>query len=327
MSEANNVALDDITRLEERVSPGTLPGLFHNMMTTEALGGLSMTDITAEQEGWSFQPQSSNDSLSPEAQTLMDAFCETRLHYHPRKMQLVLPDSICSRSKWGVGEDTNVFERLPIKMIGFVIPPDHPEVQFEVDRDQDNDSVNVRVTDMGERVDSLRTEVTCFHPIEGFTQPELNSETGLLYHEGDFYLSKENMTINSKLLADKTRLDRIDHEKMKGHASVHDNGVAVGPWPRFLKNISLTRTTRAGDDVSLDLTALYNPSQKNVTRPEATDSYSHVTVRRDSDTVCSDVRFLVPARMPSYTPEQEEEILGMTGHSFTEASLWSSITA
>ncbi|ODO03222.1 hypothetical protein I350_06067 [Cryptococcus amylolentus CBS 6273] len=265
------------------------------MMTTEALGGLSMTDITAEQEGWSFQPQSSNDSLSPEAQTLMDAFCETRLHYHPRKMQLVLPDSICSRSEWGVGEDTNVFERLPIKMIEFVIPPDHPEVQFEVDRDQDNDSVNVRVTDMGERVDSLRTE--------------------------------ENMTINSKLLADKTRLDRIDHEKMKGHASVHDNGVAVGPWPRFLKNISLTRTTRAGDDVSLDLTALYNPSQKNVTRPEATDSYSHVTVRRDSDTVCSDVRFLVPARMPSYTPEQEEEILGMTGHSFTEASLWSSITA
>ncbi|ODO03221.1 hypothetical protein I350_06066 [Cryptococcus amylolentus CBS 6273] len=227
-------------------------------------------------------------------------------------MQLVLPDSICSRSEWGVGEDTNVFERLPITMVEFVIPPDHPQVQFEADRDPDNDSVNVRVRDMGERIDFLETEVTCFHPVEGLTQPGLDSKTGLLYHAGDFYVSKENMTIGSKLIADKTRLDQIDHEKLEGHASVYDNNVAVGPWPQFLRNISLTRTTRTGDDVSQTLQALYISSQKNVTRPAATDNYSHVTIRRDDTNVCSDVRFLVPARLSDYTPE-EADVAGRTG--------------
>ncbi|ODN83789.1 hypothetical protein L198_07685 [Cryptococcus wingfieldii CBS 7118] len=240
-------------------------------------------------------------------------------------MQLVLPDSICSRSDWGVGEDTNVFERLPITMIEFVISPGHPQVQFEVDRDPDNDSVNVRITDVGEDIDFLETEVTCFHPVEGLTQPGLDSETGLLYHAGDFYVSKENMTLGSKLFADKTRLDQIDHEKLEGHASVYDNGVAVGPWPKFLRNISLTRTTRTGDDVSLDLKALYIPSQKNVTRPAATDNYSHVTIRLDDTDVCSDARFLVPAKLSDYTP-MEADVAGRTGPSFTEASMWSGIT-
>ncbi|WVQ76877.1 hypothetical protein IAR50_006551 [Cryptococcus sp. DSM 104548] len=241
-------------------------------------------------------------------------------------MQLVLPDSICSRSAWGVGEDSNAFEQLPIKMIEFVIPPDLPEIQFEVDTDGSTDTVDVRVTDVGEAIDFVDTEVTCFHPVSGHTQPELDSETGLLYHEGDWYLSKENMVIGSKLLADKTRLDRIDHEKMRGHQNVLDNGNSVGPWPKFSRAISLTRTTRAGDHVSLDLTALYSPSQKNVTRPEATDGYSHVTIRRDDADVCSDVRFLVPAKS-DFTPESEAEIVGTSGPSFMEASQWSVIAA
>ncbi|TYJ55521.1 hypothetical protein B9479_003793 [Cryptococcus floricola] len=299
---------------------------------SQDLGGLSMTDITAEQEGWSFQPRPSNDSLSPEAKTLMDAFCETRVHYHPRKMRFKLPDPICSRSDWGVGEDTNVFERLPITMLEFVIPPDHPQVKFELDSDPDNNIVDVRVTNFGQGIDFLDTEVTCFHPVKGLTQPELNSETGLLYHEGDFYLSKENMTIASKkkylmfehkLVADKTRMDTIYHEKiLKGHDVTFDDGLRFGSPPDFFRTIAMTRTTRAGDSVSLDVRAYYTPREKNVTRPEATDSYSHVTVRRDSDTACSDVQFLVPARMPSYTPEQEAEIVETAGHSFTEASKW-----
>ncbi|TYJ55523.1 hypothetical protein B9479_003795 [Cryptococcus floricola] len=240
-------------------------------------------------------------------------------------MQLVLPESICSRSDWGVGEDTNVFEQLPITMVEFVIPPGHPQVQFEVLRNPDIDSVNVRITDVGEDIDFLETEVTCFHPVEGLTQPGLDSEAGLLYHAGDFYVSKENMTIGSKLIAEKTRLDQVQHEKLERHASVLDNGVPVGPWPIYRRNISLTRTTRTGDDVSLDLEALYTPSQKNVTRPAATDDYSHVIVRLDFMDGCTDARFLVPAKSSDYTPE-EADVAGRTGPSFTEASMWSGIT-
>ncbi|ODO03223.1 hypothetical protein I350_06068 [Cryptococcus amylolentus CBS 6273] len=241
------MASETDTNLGERVVPGTKPGLFHSMRTASELGRINMIDLAPDGEDWSFQPQASSDSLAtPEADALLYAFCDSRVHYNSRRMELDLPETICSRSDWGTGEDTNVFEKLPITKIQFEIPADYPKVEFDVQRNLVDDSVDVRVTDVGEDdEDVLETEVTCFHPVLGLPAPEIGSETGLLHREGDYYLSRERMIITSKIVAGKSRMDLIDHEEMS-HNTVCDDGVPIGHWPNFSGDIMLTRSTRRG---------------------------------------------------------------------------------
>ncbi|TYJ55520.1 hypothetical protein B9479_003792 [Cryptococcus floricola] len=316
------MASETDTIVGERVSPGTIPGLFHSMRTAPEPGTIDMIDLTPDGEDWSFQPQASSDSFAtPEANALFQDLCGSKVHYNSRRMQLVLPASICSRSDWGIGQDTNAFEKLPITMIQFEIPADFPKVEFNVHRDPDDGSVDVRVTDFGEEdEDDLETEVTCFHPVIGLAAPEIGSDTGLLYRKGDYYLSQERMTITSKIVAGKSRMDLIDHETM-GH-TVCDGGVPLGHRPDFSGDITLTRSTRDGDRVSLDLEAVYRPYQKSVTRPAATDDYSFVTMCRDDENSCSDVRFLEPARNVDYSVEPASEVTGTTGEWYTDAAMW-----
>ncbi|ODO00047.1 hypothetical protein I350_06671 [Cryptococcus amylolentus CBS 6273] len=201
--------------LEERLPADAIPGLFHGMSTGSVLGGVGMTDFdNGEPEGWSFQPYPLNDLTEDDEKRVMGAICDTRVHYHPRRMHLTLNRPIPSASALDTGADTEYTqaidpEQQAITWIEFVIPPDDAQAEYTVEREEDGSRrVNV-ITSASPGREPLLTEVTCFHPVRN---NRTMATDGPLIRGDDIYVTKEYMEIISDLPSDKDRMDHIEYE-------------------------------------------------------------------------------------------------------------------
>ncbi|TYJ53877.1 hypothetical protein B9479_005499 [Cryptococcus floricola] len=295
---------------DESLSPDAIPGLFHSMSTGSVLGGVGMTDFdNGEPEGWSFQPHPLNDDLTvDDEKRVMGAICDTRVHYHPRRMHLTLSRPIPSASALDRGADAEYTqaidpEQQAITRIEFVIPPDYAQAEYTVEREEDGSRrVNV-ISFASPGREPLLTEVTCFHPVRN---NRTRATDGPLIRGDDIYVTKEYMEIVSDLPSDKDRMDHIEYESMQGN-DVHENGEPLGLWPEFELPIELVRTDQSGGRTSLSLDASYFPSVKRVTRPATADNFSYVTIRhKDMDTF-AEVQFLVTADASKRAREEEWE--------------------
>ncbi|ODN74179.1 hypothetical protein L202_07630 [Cryptococcus amylolentus CBS 6039] len=262
--------------LEERLPADAIPGLFHGMSTGSVLGGVGMTDFdNGEPEGWSFQPYPLNDLTEDDEKRVMGAICDTRVHYHPRRMHLTLNRPIPSASALDTGADTEYTqaidpEQQAITWIEFVIPPDDAQAEYTVEREEDGSRrVNV-ITSASPGREPLLTEVTCFHPVRN---NRTMATDGPLIRGDDIYVTKEYMEIISDLPSDKDRMDHIEYETM----------------------------------TSFSLDASYFPAAKRVTRPAAADNFSYVTIRHKDMNTFAEVQFLVTADASKRAREEEWE--------------------
>ncbi|ODN90200.1 hypothetical protein L198_06218 [Cryptococcus wingfieldii CBS 7118] len=291
--------------LDERLSEGSIPGLFLQIAT---LPELAVTDLETHLEGWSFQPRPINTGpgLSELDASLNETFRASRFHHHSRRMRLELQDPLVSQpllnnDRPGILEP---YEDKPILAIDFEIPTAHPFAEIRTSPGSHEGAQVIDTTTFGDvPVVSFTTDVTCFH-----SSPVLVAENGPLHRWSDVYITKEPMTISSSITSCKNLFDYIENQRLYGR-EVETDLIAPGneqnlPFTArrcpempditiYDADITFVRTDRNWDPRSFSGRVTYNPSLKPVTRPEVEDEYSFTTIDRSKPDFIQGASFLV----------------------------------
>ncbi|TYJ52790.1 hypothetical protein B9479_006594 [Cryptococcus floricola] len=327
--------------LHERLSSGSIPGLFHGF---EIRGEyLDITDFQIHpEEGsqphpedagmsspeqqqhdnsqyrpgpWSLQPRV--PGMAEEERMLCDMLAEHRLYNHPRRMRVRLESSIPSYATLNEDVLPEVHEVRPITAIEFEIPADHEQATYGMQQ-LGSDETELHMTNLKcpkEEAISFETEVTCFHPISRQKRTDKS-----IAHTMDVYVTKEPMTIISEATSFKNMFDQVAHETVKGK-SVDEMSVQPGSrdpsllevfWseedlPIFRSNMTLVRTDRSGKELRQTMVASHVPSRKSVTRPSADDDFCFVSVNRPDFESLNAIEFMVPEKISRQAMESEAE--------------------
>ncbi|WVQ77013.1 hypothetical protein IAR50_006692 [Cryptococcus sp. DSM 104548] len=320
--------------LDEQIAEGDIPGLFH-LITIQS--EFEMKDLEPHSEGWSFQPQPTNEGLvlSQDETAANNALSRSRAHHNTRRMRLNLEDPILPQSTLNGDSEVDEYEAHGICTIEFEIPRDHPSVQFRVSPgSEENSSEVIDVIDFPDDAPvGIETTVTCFHHSTlPFSSGATDNES-VVHHLAEVYVSQEPMTVFTNLTSGKKLFDYVDDQILNGQeirngrsmmeqVSAGKPGLlplfAAGSSSRlegsllYNAEIALWRKNRSGTLYSYRGRASYDPSIKTLTRPDTVDELSFATIERFKPDLVDGALFLVSERaaMSSLDESGQEEVEG-----------------
>ncbi|ODN73013.1 hypothetical protein L202_08411 [Cryptococcus amylolentus CBS 6039] len=323
MAEHNVTAREGI---EERLPPRSIPGVFRRL---EIQRELEITDFNwhsdegtqsgtqdcdmpfVEQQDisqfhprpWSFQPGVPTAEMSAGEQELLMQLSGNRVYHHPRKMRLNLEHPIPFYATLNEDVLPSVQEAQPMTCIHVEIPVGHPSATYEFQQGATEPELflaNLRYP--SEEILAFDAEVTCWHPLPRSGQ----STSAAPLDEMDVYITKEKMTVISKLASLTHISDHVAHEALNGkfvtgvmsEPAEAAMGRSIQPFvttwheqylPSFEGSLTLVQTDRSSNQHRHTTNARTFPPAKDVTRPEADDGYCFASFAWTAPGILSDI--------------------------------------